>query len=205
MVRRILDATLVLIILVGGVFAWRSGEQRARSQSEFNRLSRQTGDLAISDPSRVHVRALPTNDPMHFAWRVYLPPSYSLQLRSSLGGTSGSFSATSKDFIARARIREDENGDLQIYTRFSGSSTKSMLGDRALAQRLHGRWNIIVVEQLGASDLVALEPDRPAILLRLTVPEELQPGEQTAKFPKTQNHDSAVLWQWEIGPTTTKR
>ena len=46
-------------------------------------------------------------------------------------------------------------------------------GDESLAAFLHGRWDEVLVEQLGAGRAALVESDEEAVLLRLTLPEEL--------------------------------
>src|SRR6185436_11697936 len=76
MKQRVLNLFLILVAVLGGLLAWQSGRERGRLQAECARLLAITGDLSIDDPSKVYIRALDTREPLHFAWRVYLPPNY---------------------------------------------------------------------------------------------------------------------------------
>ena len=179
---RFSDIVLLLVILIGGILAWQTGRERSRLWGSFERLSRKTGDLAVGDPSKVYVQALKTNDPMHFAWRVYTPPDYKQLLKSNSGNSMSAWSTESRDFIARVRFREDDQGRLQVYTRFHGGSSRMSLGDKELAGLVHGRWDKIRVEQLGLGEVATIDPDQPAVFLRLTMPEDMQ-AEARKKLP----------------------
>lgn len=74
MMRRLPDLILILALMVGGVVAWKADRERGRLAAEHARLARMTGDLPIIDPARVHLLALETGEPLHQAWRIYLPP-----------------------------------------------------------------------------------------------------------------------------------
>lgn len=204
MKHRAFDLLLLVVTALGGILAWQTDREQSRLRGEFERLSRKTGDLLIADPSRVHVRALDTGEPLHFAWRVYLPPNYTQVWRSSSGGQETSWSSFAREFIARVRFREDEQGILQVYSRTSGGSGRAGLGDRHLAELLRGRWGEILVEQLGAADLVAFEPDRRAVFLRLTLPDGMQDEARVKLSPGVRERQVPVLFQWELGPKTSK-
>jgi hypothetical protein len=193
------------MIVAGGIMAWRSGAERSRRQREFNRLSRRTGDLPISDPTRVHVRALETHEPLHFAWRIYLPANYPVVLKGNSGSTTSSAQSAAMEFIARVRIREDSAGNLQVYTHFANSSSRGDLGDPALVKFLRGRLEKIVVEQLGAADIVAVDSDQAAVLLRLALPEDLQSEARGALSVDTQKLAIPVLYEWKLGPDPPKK
>lgn len=202
--RRLTDILLLLVIVIGGGFAWRSGRERSRLQETFTRLSRKTGDLTIGDPSRVHLHALNTQGPLNLAWRVYLPANYHVRLATSLGGSESTTSSASNESIARMRIREGEDGLLEIYWRFTGGSTRMRLGDHALAKLLHGRWDRILVEQLGSSDVASLDPDQPAILVRLTLPEDIQAEARKTLSEDAQKRFIPTLFELKLGPPNAR-
>jgi hypothetical protein len=204
MKRRVFDLVLLAATVVGGVLAWQADREQSRLRGEFERLARKTGDLPIADPSRIHVRVLDTGEPLHFAWRVYIPPNYKQVLKGSSGGHSTTWSQDARQAIARVRFREDEQGELQVYTRFPGGSSRSGLGDRSLAELLRGRWDEVLVEQLGAADVVAVAPDRPAVLLRLTLPGNLQDEARETLSPHLRERHVPVLFELELLPPTSK-
>ena len=162
-----------------------------------------TGDLPISDVSKVHVRALETGERLHFAWRVYLPANYRAVVWNA-SGSSSSWHSDSCQFIARVRLRENEQGMLQAYTRFSGGSSCMGLGDSMLAELLHDHWDKIQVEQLGASGLAVIAPGQSAVLLRLTLPDELQQASREKLRPGMHDHFVPILFELHLGPEATK-
>lgn len=197
---RVLDLVLLVVIVIGGYFAWRTGSKRYELSKTAARLSRKTGDLVISDPSLVYVQALPTQEPLHFAWRVYLPPSYNLNVRTQSGGMSSFSSSQAHEFIARVRFREDADGMLHVYTHFAGGASRSNVGDEKLAKLLHGRWGRIKVEQLGADELATLNPGRAAVLLKLALPDDMIHEAREVLPAHLQEAFVPELFKIEFGP-----
>lgn len=173
MVHKILNIALLIAIAIGGLLAWRTGEERGRLAARYSRLERITGDFAIDDPSKVYYLALDTGEERHFAWRVYLPPNYTQIIKHNGGHQNTSWSSGPVQAIARVRIRENDQGQLMIYTQVPGGSSLMTLGDRALADLLRDRWDEVRVEQLGLGGVAAVAPDQPAVLLRLTLPDSM--------------------------------
>ena len=196
----LLDWLLILAILGGGTLAWRTGRERGRLEERYARLARMTGDLPIADPSRVYLKALDMGEQLHFAWRVYLPPKYRLILSYRAGGSSTSSSSGTSEFIARVRFREDEQGLIQVYTHFGGSSSRMGIGDRALADLLRGRWDGLRVEQLGATEPAVLGPDQTAVVLRLTLPDDLHAEARKKLDRSTFEPFVPVLYEVNLGP-----
>jgi hypothetical protein len=193
---------MLLAILPGGFLAWQTGRERSRLEDRYGRMVRVAGDLPIADPTKVYIRAVDTGEPLHYAWRVHLPPNYTLIVRNRTGdgssGSSTSWSLNSVEFIARARLREDEQGLMKIYTRFH-SSSMSGVGDRALAELLTAHPGGIRVEKLGSSGIIVVEPDRSAVLLRLSLPDEFL-GEARKGQPSQGSKLDPVLFEIEFGP-----
>jgi hypothetical protein len=202
MKHRALDLVVLVAAIGGGALAWQTGRERSRLAQEHARLARMTGDLPIADPSKVYVQALDTGEALHFAWRVYYPPNYRQVLRHSDGGGGTSWASNPTEFIARVVFREDEQGLLQVYTHLSGGSSRSSFGDKDLAGLLHGRRDWIRVEQLGASQLAVLKANQPAILLRLTLSDDLQAEARKRLDPHVQTRYVPVLYELRLGPET---
>ncbi len=192
------DAVLVVVVIVGGFFAWKTGRERSRLEATVERLTRKVGDLPIGDPTRVHIRALPTREPLHFAWRVYVPANYTNVLRSNPGSRSGVRTSSAREFVARVRFREDEPGTLHLFTHFSGSSMRMSFGDRSLAELVRDRGDKIAVEQLGVNDVTPIDPARPAVLLRLSLSEEMRNDARKTLSAEDQKRFSPVFFEWVL-------
>jgi hypothetical protein len=203
MVRRLVELVLIVAIAVGGYLAWQTGRERGRLQQTFDRLARKAGDLRIEDPTRVHICAIPTGEPLHFAWRVYLPANYTVNVNVKTGSSSGSNNGVPltkpQEFIARVRCREDENGILNVYSKFAGGSTRMGVGDQAFAKLLRGRWNEVVVEQMAADRLDVVEPDKSLILLRLRLPADIEKDAKTALSPGQLEPLIPVFFEMQLG------
>jgi hypothetical protein len=200
---RIPDLILMVALVVGGVLAWQSARERARLKVDYERLVRATGDLPISDPTKAHFRALETGEPLHFAWRVYLPPNYSMIVRSN-GGTGNYSGSGSQDLIARVRFRPDDAGNWEVFRIFAGSSSRGKFCGKELAGLLKGRTDKILVEQLGAKEIAMVEPKGSAVVLRLTLPEAMQ-AEARKTLPEYEQHRFIPdLFRLEIGPEKPK-
>ena len=141
---------------------------------------------------------------MHYAWRVYFPRNSRLILTDGAGSQSTSWSSDPDEFIARVRIREDDQGRLEIYSHFSGGSSRMSLGDKSLADLLRGRWDEVRVEQLGAGDVAAIDPGRPEVLLRLTLPETMRDGRDGSSTLTWSERHVPVLLNLQLGPTAPK-
>lgn len=202
--QRWLNRVLIVGILLGGLLAWQSGQERTRLQAEYRRLSAITGELAVDDPAKVSFRAIDTGEPLHFAWRVYVPPNYRQIITSSAGNASESWSANSQQFIARVRFRLDEQGDLRVYSRFSGGSSYATLGDRRLGELLKGGWNNIEAKQLGEGEVESLAVGQSAVLLRLKLPPEMQEAAKQNLPADMQEAFVPVLYELTLGPRPAK-
>jgi hypothetical protein len=80
------------------------------------------------------------------------------------------------DFIARVRFREDEQGMVNVYTKFANGSSRSGIGSPGLARLLRERSRELNVEQVGKPGVAVLDPKamKPTVLLRVALPESLR-------------------------------
>jgi hypothetical protein len=171
---RLLNALLLIAAVIGGVLAYRAAMERQRLLAERARLENKVGSLPIGDPSKVHVRALETGEPLHFAWRVYLPARRNFRWKCSSGGSSWSAGSRASEFIARVRVRENEHGGLDVFTKQASGSARLGLGNKKLADLLRDRWNEVRVEQLGANGVAVTDANEVTTLLRLTLSDDLK-------------------------------
>jgi hypothetical protein len=174
MKHRLFDCLIIGCIVIGGVQAWRSGLERGRLSERLARLVRKTGDVQIADETKVHFKALETEDPLEFAWRVYFPRNYRGTLKERFAGGAAEFAASSSEYIARVRVRHHESDKMSIYSHFGSGSRWMEFEDKSLAELLRGRWGTLIVEQLGAPEVAMIKPDQQVVLLRLRLPEDIE-------------------------------
>lgn len=172
MFRRLLNLFVLAAILVGGVLAWRSGEERARLEARYRRLANVAGDLEIVDTTKVYLLALDTGEPLHFAWRMHTPASYTSIFSHASGGGSGTSTSTfgaPSDRIVRVRFRRDAAGRLLVFEKNGGGSSVLTIEDD-MAKFLAGREGELIVERIAAEGPVDLDPSASATLLRVAMP-----------------------------------
>ncbi len=177
MIRRIIDLTLILAILLSAYRSWQSSQERNRLINSYNHLYKITGAFPIQDPTQLHIVALETTDPLSFAWRFYVPPNDNPEVRTDSGSGYSAFGlnpgSEASEFIARVRLRHTPNGGTQVYTNFGSTSGFTTLGTPAGNLLTPDRWNDVKVEQLGIPQMAILRPNQSTVLLRLTLPDDL--------------------------------
>jgi hypothetical protein len=201
--RKAFDLILLLAILVGGIQAWTSGRERAKLSKEYARLARTAGDPAIGDPAKVHLVALETGDPLHFAWRVYYPANYQEVLASIHSGShvvrSSLSTSDPTEAILRLRFRENDRGIVEIYMKGMQGRFRSPLGDESLADLLRGRRGEIDVEQIGAEDVAVIGPDEQVSLIKLTLPGAMQAEADQKLSEWARKNCTPILYELKLG------
>ena len=109
-----------------------------------------------------------------------------------------------QEFITRVRFQRDDRGTMQVYAHFSHGSTLRILGDERLAELLRGRWGEVGVEQLGSPEVAVLKPDQSAVMLRLSLPKDLQ-AEVREKLPDQASLVVPVLFDSISAPSPRRR
>jgi hypothetical protein len=199
MIRRLIDLVLILAVVAGIVPAWMSGQERSRLEAEYARLAKSAGNLVLTDPTLVHMLALDTGEPLHYAWRIYFPPGYQATYRTSNEMSGGSWNRDACNFIGRVRFQVDEQDRLQLYTKFHGNMSLSQVGDQALGRLVREGRVRFEVEQLGSKGVAIFGPDQGVILLSLTIPEDL-PGDVREKLLTVAPKGTRLFYQFELGP-----
>jgi hypothetical protein len=69
-----------------------------------------------------------------------------------------------------------------------------------LQQFLRGRWNQVKVEQLGKDQVEQLGPTSEFVLLRLTLPEELQKEAESKLRPGMRSEFIPSIFEIRVGP-----
>lgn len=175
MSSKAINTTLLVATVIGALLAYRAGKEHREVLAEHTRLEAKVGRLPIRDRSKLHVLALETGDDLCCAWRIYVPADFALCNHSSRGQRGhGAGHARPYECVYRLRLRESGDGVLQAYEDFSGSSTLGDIGDREFAEFIRGRWNEVVIEQLGANEIAVVDADEVATLFRITFSKELK-------------------------------
>lgn len=195
-----LELAILLVIVIGGVFAFRSGRERYQLERRYDRLKRKAGDIEIGDPAKVYVQAIETGDPRLFTWRIRLPPYYRYELdATNIQQMLSSPKAEPREFIASVGFRENGEGVLDVFSRFETHRIESHFGDSALATFLRGRWNDLRVHRLGQGALIAFDPTKPIELLKVSFPDDMRKeGQKT--LPKTDQVFVPILFRMTFGP-----
>lgn len=138
--------SLLLLATIGCLIGAWLGERRQRRETEerlkakeaeirqyridLGLLDDMPGMLVVSDPQQVHIRRLPSSDPMtQWRWRLYLPPGKRWLLGTSQGEewdeTRGDFRGSSGgtnfdergEIILEARLERDAEGKTHVRMR----------------------------------------------------------------------------------------
>jgi hypothetical protein len=199
--RRVINGLLLLGIAAGGTMAWRTDRQRARLQTEFQRLARIIVGLTVDDKSKIYIQALETGDPRHFAWKVYLPPVPGLELRTSgMIAGFGSDTNPSGEFLVRVGFHKYKQGRWGVYTQYGSSTDWRTFGDKELADLLHNHWDEIHIEQAGAPVPLMVDPKAPTVLLRLMLPDDLRAAVRARVRPDSKDEPGQPLLELQFGP-----
>ncbi|MCL4203010.1 MAG: hypothetical protein KJ000_10955 [Pirellulaceae bacterium] len=170
---RWINIILVLAALYGAYLAVSEEQLRRELSVQHRTLAAETGYLDITDPDKVHVVALPSEDPLHFRWRIYLPANYEAMWQTNNWGEDGNTSTgPAENFIAQVRFRENESGYVMVFRDMKIGGVGSV-GGPELQTLLSGKWDQIERVQLGANGPVVVEPDEVATLLQLRMPESM--------------------------------
>lgn len=165
---RVINTALLLAAVCGGLFALRAERARRELAREHRRLAAKVGFLSVDDEHKVHVQALPTDDPLHFAWQIYFPAEYEGEWRSTF--PTGSFvnvtaSQEAHREIVRLRFRRIQDR-WHLWITFGKSS---------ISQEVEGSLPPILaqprrlrVEQLGTGQPKAIDVDELTELIRIT-------------------------------------
>ncbi len=108
-------------------------------------------DLQIKDPEKIYIRAIPTNRPMEFMWRVRVPknfqPGYNVTTEG--GGSTGSTvvspnSSRARDFVLHANLHTNSK-----FMVFESVASPSSNGISAVASQslLHSKSRIRLINE----------------------------------------------------------
>jgi hypothetical protein len=194
------NIALLLAALYGAYLAVREQQLRRELSVQHRTLAAETGYLDITDPDKVHVVALPSDDPLHFRWRIHLPANYEGEWQISERGSDGKTSTDSaENFIAQVRFRKSEYGFVRVFYDMQPCGGVGSVGGRELQAFLSGKWDQIERVQLGVDRPVVVEPEQVATLLQLRMPEAMA-SEAESVLPESWGRNYVpVLYEVRFG------
>lgn len=196
---RLINITLAILTIFGAITAFRDSSRHRELLERHRALAAQSGYLEVSDSSKVHVVALPSEDPLHFRWRIYLPDKCTVVWKTNQWwGGSGS-STGPQDFIAQVRIRKNDNGFVRVFKDLEAHGAVGSLGGRELQDFMRDRWDDIEILQLGSDGPAAVEPDELATLLRLQFPKDTADDVAAVLATRGARQWLPVLYQVQFG------
>jgi hypothetical protein len=172
--RPVVDAMLLGLFLLGTTFSIREHFGTRHLETECRRLRELIGDIEVDDPAKVYVKAIRTDQPLEFAWWVYLPngyrPSYEYILfHGPVCQPPKGPLKNAEQFILRLQIRGDRYG---VQSRFHGGEVlQGSMSFTSARASFEGRAvedpEKLVIRQLGADGKVEFSPDDELLLLEI--------------------------------------
>lgn len=182
MKSRLITLGFLIILLPGIYLDFKVGGERETLQAHYKRLTQSIVDMEIDDPTRAYIRAIKTDDPRHWCWRIHTPANFLYSYKHDGGSASGS-TAGPIDFIAHFRFKNDREGRLERYVSFHGGSSRSSVGPEDYSRWLAAHMSELNVVQVGADKAVSFDALEPIPLLTIELPESLAKDPIAAKNP----------------------
>lgn len=179
---RILNILLLLIALVGVFFAWQARTRYEATRREHARLTAKVGRLPIEDATKVHVLALPSDDPLDFKWQVYVPAGFDAKwsLEYPGGGNSSSgVNHKTRTGLARVQFRKVDGQWYMWRKSTHGSSIVNVQYGELLEQP-----QLLTFQQLGKNSAKVLEADEIVTLLKITSEQKPLPNDGQSSLLK---------------------
>lgn len=182
----IVNCVLFVVFAVGAIVAFRSGTQSHQLTREYQQLMKRFGDLEVTDPDTIYIRAIQEDEPWSYAWRVYLPKSLDGNVSYALGESSTSesgFSGAERDFIARLSLYPVVQSDnIALYFRFAEGSSLSSFASTRFLNFLEANKDKLTIHQLATDHTVAIKRSELKVLFQIVMSDELA-EEARQQFP----------------------
>ena len=174
MALKTLNTVLLLLLAIGIVLAYRAASVHRHLLAEQTRLEAEVGDLPIRDASKPHFHAIPTGEKMHFLWRVYFPVETGWQWKEDGYLQPWLPQEEPTEFVLRIRLRENDRGEVEVFSEKPGTASKGRLGNDKLDELLRAHWDELKVEQLGREKVAVVDLERVTTVLRVALPDALK-------------------------------
>lgn len=178
MFQRIVDLLLLCGLVSGACYFFQSASLRGDLAKEHARLVRKVGTLQIKSPDKVYLQALDTGEPLHFAWRVYLPENHTFGMNSKTRLRSSGSSSRS-EFTLRYRFYQ-QRGKWFVYKEtfyFNHGTDYEVKSPDLIAALSAGLERIrqLQIEQLGLHGTVEIGREETVVLLKIRLPQGERP------------------------------
>jgi hypothetical protein len=201
-VRFSLRAFLLLLFitsLVGSNLftAWQLDKVR----QENAQLHKELGYLKVSDPTKIHVVAVPTYEEMLWRWRIYVPQGQSLHVctathnipQHGFPDVQGMTALAQGEYLLTAAVRQNRHGKWQLTIANPNSSSSLGIDDTDATWLVDSPgWES---SQAGLGATEAVEPGAPFVLLRARTMVNVSRGVSTSSSKPTEQ--GVMLWVTE--------
>ena len=205
MKKPIVNTALFVIAILGVLLIAMETNRHWELKAEHQKWVDQVGEFSIVDPNKLQFLALPTDDPLHFRWRVYLPTGYTVKWTDNFPGfpriSSGTILPTSRpqESILQIRFRQDKEGMLWLYHQNGGISNTTPVKNRELGQFITEHWNELEIIQVSSGELQTFRHDEEITILKIVVPTDLLSAAKE-QLPKLVNNKQRVLYEKKWTP-----
>ena len=197
-----MNIVLGLAALVGLSLAAREMLLKKDLWREYEILAAEVGYLESTGEHGVQVLALPTKDPRHFRWRIFVPENETVVWKNSIAWGQIIPIEGPLSFIAHVRFREGENGCLKAWWDVKRTSGSTDMGGARLHEFLKGRWDEMEIEQLASDGRVIVQSGQLNSLLRIRIPEQMRDDAQKVLSPRVVKWYVPELFHLQLGTET---
>ena len=194
-----MNVVLVFAALVGLSLAARETLLRKDLSREYGILAAEVGYLESTGEPGVQVIALPTKDPRHFRWRIFVPGNETLVCKTSVAWDRIVPMEGPLSFIAHVRFRDGENGCLKAWWDVNRSGGTTDMGGARLYEFLKGRWDEMEIEQLASDGRVIVQPGQLNSLLRIRMSDQMRDEAQKVLSPPVVKWYVPELFHLQLG------
>lgn len=167
---------LVIAVVVLALSHLLSSYRLFQANREIAKYRREMGYLDVSDPSKIHVVAIPSMEERTWRWRVYVPPGVDTLLRMEANDitpdgipSAGGASLPQGESIVELRCTEEQAGEWNVLC-----AAKSPLGAATIPEILKGAetdwldhgW-MRMMQQVGVEQTEQFDAAETITLLRL--------------------------------------
>ena len=194
-----LNVVLALAALVGLLLMAGETLLKKDLSREYEILAAEVGYLESTGEPDLQVMALPTKDPRHFRWRIFVPENETVVWKNSVAWDRSVPIEGPLSFIAHVRFRDGENGCLKAWWDLKRSGVTTDMGGPQFYDFLKGRWGELEIEQLASHGRVTVQPGQWKSLLRIRMTDQMRDDAQNVLSPQVAKWYVPELFHLQLG------